>query len=75
MTHDASGQWVSFVKESSMDSVFGALHGAIKPGNLEQLESPSIVTQGLTFEGFCLLFAIGVALIFACRKRRAQPST
>ena len=28
VTHDASGQWVSFVKESSMDSVFGALHGA-----------------------------------------------
>ena len=32
VTHDASGQWVSFVKESSMDSVFGALHGAPTPG-------------------------------------------
>ena len=31
VTHDASGQWISFVKESSMDSVFGALHGAITP--------------------------------------------
>ena len=31
VTHDASGQWVSFVKESSMDSVFGALHGAPTP--------------------------------------------
>ena len=31
--------------------------------------------QGLTFEGLCLVFAIGVVLIFACRRRRAQPST
>ena len=32
VTHDASGQWISFVKESSMDSVFGALHGATALG-------------------------------------------
>ena len=63
--HDTN--WVSFVKESS---VFGALHGAIKPGSLDELESPSIISQGVTFESICLLFAVGVTLIFACRRRR-----
>ena len=58
--------WVSFVKESS---VFGALHGAIKPGSLDELESPSIISQGLTFESICLAFALGVALLVACRRR------
>lgn len=65
VTHDSN--WVSFVKESS---VFGALHGAIKPGSLDELESPSIIAQGVTFESICLLFAVGVALLFACRRRR-----
>ena len=37
---------------------------SVPPGNV-----------GLTFEGLCLVFAIGVVLIFACRRRRAQPST
>ena len=31
--------------------------------------------QGLTFEGLCLVFAIGVVLIFACRRRRATSPT
>ena len=65
VTHDAN--WVSFVKESS---VFGAIHGAIKPGSLDELESPSIISQGVTFESICLLFAVGVAVLFACRRRR-----
>lgn len=73
VTHDVN--WVSFVKESSMESVFGALHGAIKPGSLDELESPSIIAQGITFESICLVFALGVALFFACRKRCVQAST
>ena len=44
---------------------------AVKPGNLDELESPSIIAQGLTFETICLLLALGVTVLFGCGRRFA----
>ena len=67
-THtDAMPGFVSYVKETSM---FGAVGDAAM--QLEGGQASALIAHGLTFQASCLVFALGILLVFVLRQRRAS---
>ena len=66
---EASSDWVSYVKESSM---FGGLHGARGAGlnELHEAGNPTVVTHALTFELICIIVAVALCVVFWRFRRR-----